>query len=176
MVIKMKKEDKPETGKVIPETIGRDYSKYLQVIIRFAVKTIIVLLLLMLIYAVAEFSVLVLRGLINYNSALSFSTGPVDKEKLFFTQVQGLVSAALLLTILIEFIQSLKGYLKSENNNYVTIITEIALIAIVRHILTLNLEHIEPGVLFGLSALIFVLGLFFIVMSRKINFLNNERK
>jgi uncharacterized membrane protein (DUF373 family) len=50
----------------------------------------------------------------------------------------------------------------------VALITEIALIAIVRHILTIDLEHIEAGVLFGLSALIFVLGLFFILINRKI--------
>lgn len=162
------KEKQPEE-KVIPKTVGRDYNKYLQSIINLTVKVILVMLLLILVYSVAEFTILVIKGLIRYNDAFTLSaiTQPADRGNLFLTQVQGLISAALLLTILIEFIQSLNGYLKSETNNYVAVITEIALIAIVRHILTLNIEHVQPGVLFGLSALIFVLGLFFIVINQK---------
>jgi len=165
----MENETKIKPAEANPETSGHNYNKYLQTIIHLTVKIIIVLLLLMLIYSVAEFSFLVIKGLINYNSAFTFSTVPVDRNNLFFTQVQGLISAALLLTILIEFIQSLHGYLKSESTNYVALITEIALIAIVRHILTLDLEHIEPKILYGLSALIFVLGLFFIFMNLRTN-------
>lgn len=173
----MENETKVKPAEAKPKATGQNYNKYLQTIIHLTVKIIIVLLLLMLIYSVAEFSFLVIKGLINYNSAFTFSTVPVDRNNLFFTQVQGLISAALLLTILIEFIQSLQGYLKSENTNYVSLITEIALIAIVRHILTLDLEHIEPGILFGLSALIFVLGMFFMLMNRKhINFFNRKQR
>ena len=48
------------------------------------------------------------------------------------------------------------------------VIVEIALIASVRHMLTIDLEHIQPGILYGLSALILVLGLFFLVINRKL--------
>ena len=160
IIIKEEAKEDPKSDKI-------DHFKYLKYIIKLTVKVIIVLLTLMLIYTVAEFSFLVAKGFIRYNSGFNLSSMPFDRERLFFTQVQGLISAALLLTILIEFIQSLIGYIKTESNNYVALITEIALIAIVRHILTIDLEHINAGVLFGLSSLIFVLGLFYILVDRK---------
>ena len=146
---------------------GSNYS-YIHSIIKVTVKILIFLLLLVLLYSVAEFTFIVVKGFIRFNGAFNFSTEPFDRERLFFTQVQGLISAVLLLTILIELIQSLIGYLKSDATNYVGVIVEIALIASVRHILTIDLEHIHSGILIGLSALILVLGLFFLVINRKL--------
>ena len=141
---------------------------YIHSIIKITVKILIFLLLLVLLYSVAEFTFIVVKGFIRFNGAFNFSTEPFDRERLFFTQVQGLISAVLLLTILIELIQSLIGYLKSDATNYVGVIVEIALIASVRHMLTIDLEHIQPGILYGLSALILVLGLFFLAINRKL--------
>ena len=146
---------------------GSNYS-YIHSIIKITVKILIFLLLLVLLYSVAEFIFIVVKGFIRFNGAFNFTTEPFDRERLFFTQVQGLISAVLLLTILIELIQSLIGYLKSDATNYVGVIVEIALIASVRHILTIDLEHIHSGILIGLSALILVLGLFFLVINRKL--------
>jgi len=87
---------------------------------------------------------------------------------LFLSQVQGLISAILLLTIIIELIHSLTEYIKAGTTNYVVIISEIALIAIVRHILALDIEHIDPQSLIGLSALILVLGLFYLISTKTI--------
>jgi uncharacterized membrane protein (DUF373 family) len=61
-------------------------------------------------------------------------------------------------------------YLKVGSANYVTVITEIALIAIVRHLLSIDFEHVHADMLLGLSALIFVLGLFYLVTSKRIVF------
>ena len=146
---------------------GSNYS-WIHYIIKATVKMLIFLLLLVLLYSVAEFIFIVVKGFIRYNGAFNFTTEPFDRERLFFTQVQGLISAVLLLTIVIELIQSLIGYLKSDTTNYVGVIVEIALIASVRHILTIDLEHIQSGILYGLSALILVLGLFFLVINRKL--------
>ena len=126
---------------------GSNYS-YIHSIIKVTVKILIFLLLLVLLYSVAEFTFIVVKGFIRFNGAFNFSTEPFDRERLFFTQVQGLISAVLLLTILIELIQSLIGYLKSDATNYVGVIVEIALIASVRHMLTIDLEHTQSGILF----------------------------
>jgi uncharacterized membrane protein (DUF373 family) len=146
---------------------GSNYS-YIHSIIKVTVKVLIFLLLLVLLYSVAEFTFIVFKGFIRLHGAFNFSIEPFDRDRLFFTQVQGLISAVLLLTILIELIQSLIGYLKSDTTNYVGVIVEIALIASVRHILTIDLEHIQSGLMIGLSALILVLGLFFLTMNRKL--------
>ncbi len=162
-----------ETNKKEPETEviksdGGSIYSYIHSIIKVTVKILIFLLLLVLLYSVAEFVFIVIKGFIRFNGAFNFTAEPFDREKLFFTQVQGLISAVLLLTIVIELIQSLIGYLKSETTNYVGVIIEIALIASVRHILTVDLEHIHSGILYGLSALILVLGLFFLIINRKL--------
>ena len=154
-------------GEVLKSDGGSNYS-YIHSIIKVTVKILIFLLLLVLLYSVAEFVFIVIKGFIRFNGAFNFTAEPFDREKLFFTQVQGLISAVLLLTIVIELIQSLIGYLKSETTNYVGVIIEIALIASVRHILTIDLEHIHSGILYGLSALILVLGLFFLIINRKL--------
>ena len=162
-----------ETNKKEPETEaiksdGGSIYSYIHSIIKITVKILIFLLLLVLLYSVAEFVFIVIKGFIRFNGAFNLTGEPFDRERLFFTQVQGLISAVLLLTIVIELIQSLIGYLKSETTNYVGVIIEIALIASVRHILTIDLEHIESGILYGLSALILVLGLFFLIINRKL--------
>lgn len=142
------------------------------------IQVLIVLITLILIYSTIEFIFLLGRAAFTHHAAFSFSQEPIERSKLFFSQVQGLIAAVLLLTILIELISSLIEYLKVGSANYVTVITEIALIAIVRHLLSIDFEHVHADVLFGLSALIFVLGLFYLVTSKRILFkgLNANQK
>jgi uncharacterized membrane protein (DUF373 family) len=137
---------------------------------RLAIQILIVLITCMLIYTLAEFIFLAGRAALTQHAAFNFSPDPIDRSKLFFSQVQGLIAAVLLLTILIELIYSLVEYLKVGSANYVTVITEIALIAIVRHLLSIDFEHVHADVLLGLSALIFVLGLFYLLTSKRIVF------
>jgi hypothetical protein len=66
------------------------------------------------------FIFLVGRAALTNHAAFSFSPEPLDRSKLFFAQVQGLIAAVLLLTILIELIASLIEYLKVGSANYVT--------------------------------------------------------
>lgn len=141
---------------------------------RIIIKVIIILLAMILLYSLIEFIFIIGRSMFVSTEAFKLSSDPYNRDKLFISQIQGLISAVLLLTILIELINSLVEYLKIGNSNYVMIIVEIALIAIARHILAIDLEHIQPGILLGLSSLIFVLGLFFIIIKWKIKLLSNE--
>jgi uncharacterized membrane protein (DUF373 family) len=134
------------------------------------IQVLIVLLTFILIYSSVEFIFLLGRAALTHLAAFNFSPEPVDRSKLFLSQVQGLIAAVLLLTILIELIASLIEYLKVGSANYVTVITEIALIAIVRHLLAIDFEHVQADVLFSLSALIFVLGLFYLVTAKRLLF------
>ncbi|MBL7844264.1 MAG: phosphate-starvation-inducible PsiE family protein [Cyclobacteriaceae bacterium] len=130
------------------------------------IQVLIVLITFMLLYSLVEFIFLLGRSALTHHAAFNFSPGPIERSKVFFGQVQGLIAAILLLTILIELISSLVEYLKVGSANYVTVITEIALIAIVRHLLAIDFEHASAGVLLGLSALIFVLGLFYLLTKK----------
>jgi uncharacterized membrane protein (DUF373 family) len=149
--------------------------KVIPVFTHTIIRILIFALCLILAYSVFEFLLLVLRGFINYRGAFVLTGGAIDKSTLFLTQVQGFVSAILLLTILIELIFSLLEYLKLGGINYVPVITEIAVIAVVRHILAIDMEHVEGGVLLGISSLILVLGIFYLITNRRISlFLNKD--
>jgi uncharacterized membrane protein (DUF373 family) len=127
-----------------------------------------VLLSLILIYSLFEFALIVFRAALNHHDAFNFGTEPLIREELFLSHVKGLISAILLLAIIIECIHSLVEHSKEGSANYVFIITEIALIAVVRHILALDIEHINPHSLLGLSTFIFMLGLFYLNSSNRI--------
>lgn len=149
--------------------------KYIPIFTKFIVKALIALLSIILVFSLLEFVILVVRAAINNHAAFDFGTQPLIRENLFLSQVQGLISAILLLTIIIELIHSLAEYIKAGSTNYVMIISEIALIALVRHILALDIEHISPLSLLGLSALILVLGLFYLISTKKI-FVKNDNE
>jgi len=142
--------------------------KYIPIFTRFIVLALIVLLSIILAFSLIEFVVLLIRAAINQQAAFDFASETLNRDNLFLSQVQGLISAILLLTIIIELIHSLTEYIKAGTTNYVVIISEIALIAIVRHILALDIEHIDPQSLIGLSALILVLGLFYLISTKTI--------
>ena len=98
---------------------------------------------------------------------LNFLNPTINQENLFIASVQGFVSAVLLITILIEIIQSLREYQEKSKINYVKVILEIAIIAIIRHVLIIDFEHASTSILIGLSSLIFVLGLFYLILNNK---------
>jgi uncharacterized membrane protein (DUF373 family) len=150
---------------------GLQLHNIIQKIIRSVVKIVVILLTIILLYSVLEFIFLVFKALFVFNEAFDLSAEPYNRERLFITHVQGFISAVLLLTILVEFLHSLTQYLRAGTTDYIEIITEIALIAIVRHLLVLDIEHVNSGVLIGLSALIFVIGLFYLIIARKLRFL-----
>lgn len=148
-------------------------------ITRMMIQALVALIIFMSLYLLAELIFLVGRTAFTHYAVFNFSPEPIDRNKLFFSQVQGLVSAILLITILVELTHSLLEYLKMGSANYVSVIIEIALIAMVRHLLALDFEHVQPAVLFGIAALIFVLGFFNLVFSGRISsnkLLNGEKR
>lgn len=123
---------------------------------------------IILIYSSIEFIVILLRSVINNTAVFDFQSSIIDRDHLFLLHVQKLISAILLITMIIELINSLTEYLKLGSTNYVSVITEIALIAIIRHLLTLDIEHINAGTLLGLSSLILTLGIFYLVSKNQL--------
>ncbi|GAA4812917.1 phosphate-starvation-inducible PsiE family protein [Litoribaculum gwangyangense] len=120
---------------------------------------IIVVLFVILVYSSAELILLVVRTMLNKTSIFDFSTNAVDVKNLFVQHVQGFIAGILLLTIILELIQSFFVFLKSEEHSkYLIIIYEIAMIAIVRHLFAMDFEHTDGMKLLGISVLVLVLG------------------
>lgn len=120
---------------------------------------IIGLLFLVLIYSTVELVVLVGRTIANRTAIFDFSQPAVDLNNLFIQHVQGFIAGVLLLTIILELIQSFFVFIKSEQHSkYLIILYEIAMIAIVRHLFAMDFEHIDGSKLLGISALVLVLG------------------
>lgn len=135
---------------------------------RIIIRVMIFALSIILIYSSIEFIVILLRSVINNSAVFDFQSSIIDRDHLFLSHVQELISAILLITIIIELINSLTEYLKLGSANYVSVITEIALIAIIRHLLALDIEHINAGTLLGLSSLILTLGIFYLVSKNQL--------
>jgi uncharacterized membrane protein (DUF373 family) len=144
-------------------------------IIRYVIKTMIVLLTVIMIYSMLEIVAIVLRTILVRNEILNFFNPTINQENLFIGSVQGFISAVLLITILIEVIVSLHEYQDKNTTNYIKVILEIAIIAVIRHILVIDYKHASSDSLIGFSFLILVLGLFYLVMNDKIK-LNKKEK
>ena len=136
-------------------------------VIKFTINILIILLTVIMIYSLVEIVAIVLRTIIVRNEILNFLNPTINQENLFIASVQGFVSAVLLITILIEIIQSLREYQEKSKINYIKVILEIAIIAIIRHVLIIDFEHASTSILIGLSSLIFVLGLFYLILNNK---------
>jgi len=136
-------------------------------VIKIIINILIILLTVIMIYSLVEIVAIVLRTIIVRNEILNFLNPTINQENLFIASVQGFVSAVLLITILIEIIQSLREYQEKSKINYIKVILEIAIIAIIRHVLIIDFEHANTSILIGLSSLIFVLGLFYLILNNK---------
>jgi uncharacterized membrane protein (DUF373 family) len=136
-------------------------------VIKITINILIILLTVIMIYSLVEIVAIVLRTIIVRNEILNFPNPTINRENLFISSVQGFVSAVLLITILIEIIQSLRKYQEKNKINYIQVILEIAIIAIIRHVLIIDYEHASTSLLIGLSSLVFVLGLFYLILNNK---------
>lgn len=137
-------------------------------IIKVTVNTLIILLTVIMIYSMLEIVLITLRTIFVKNEIINFLNPTIDRNNLFFTSVQGFIAATLLITIIIEVIESLRDYQKKNKINYVKVILEIAIIAVIRHVLIIDFEHANAGILIGVSSLILVLGLFYLILNKNI--------
>jgi uncharacterized membrane protein (DUF373 family) len=115
-----------------------------------------------------EIVLITLRTIFVKNEIINFLNPTIDRNNLFITSVQGFIAATLLITIIIEVIESLRDYQKKNKINYVKVILEIAIIAVIRHVLIIDFEHANAGILIGVSSLILVLGLFYLILNKNI--------
>lgn len=143
-------------------------------IIKITLNTLIFLLTLIMIYSMLEIVLITIRTIFIKNEIINFLNPTIDRNNLFIASVQGFIAAALLITILIEVIESLREYKLKNKINYTKVILEIAIIAVIRHVLILDYEHANTGTLIGISSLIFVLGLFYLILTNKIKLNKNE--
>lgn len=143
-------------------------------IIKITLNTLILLLTLIMIYSMLEIVLITIRTIFIKNEIINFLNPTIDRNNLFIASVQGFIAAALLITILIEVIESLREYKLKNKINYTKVILEIAIIAVIRHVLILDYEHANTGTLIGISSLIFVLGLFYLILTNKIKLNKNE--
>jgi uncharacterized membrane protein (DUF373 family) len=120
-----------------------------------------------MIYLMVEIVAIVLRTIIVRNEITNFLNPTINRENLFISSVQGFASGVLLITILIEIIQSLRKYQEKNKINYIQVILEIAIIAIIRHVQVLDFEYASTSLLIGLSSLVFVLGLFYLILNNR---------
>lgn len=137
-------------------------------IIKITVNTLIILLTVVMIYSMLEIVLITLRTIFVKNEIINFLNPTIDRNNLFITSVQGFIAATLLITIIIEVIESLREYQKKNKINYVKVILEIAIIAVIRHVLIIDFEHANVGILIGVSSLILVLGLFYLILNKNI--------
>jgi uncharacterized membrane protein (DUF373 family) len=147
------------------EQIGQNMEK----IISITINTLIILLTVIMAYSMLEIVLITIRTIFVKSEILNFLNPTIDRNNLFVSSVQGFVAAALLITILIEVIESLREYKLKNKINYTKVIVEIAIIAVIRHVLILDYEHTSTGTLVGISSLIFVLGSFYLILTNKIS-------
>jgi uncharacterized membrane protein (DUF373 family) len=138
-------------------------------IISITINTLIILLTVIMAYSMLEIVLITIRTIFIKSEILNFLNPTIDRNNLFVSSVQGFVAAALLITILIEVIESLREYKLKNKINYTKVIVEIAIIAVIRHVLILDYEHTSTGTLVGISSLIFVLGSFYLILTNKIS-------
>lgn len=127
---------------------------------------LVIFLIVILGVSLIELGAIIVKAILGSKEILIFRDSPVVKEGLFLSKVQGLISAVLLITILVELISSLVEYVKKGSSNYIKIIVEIALIALLRHLLGMDVEHVETGTLLGISSLLLVLGGIFYILNK----------
>lgn len=137
-------------------------------IIKIILNTLIILLTVIMIYSTLEIVLITLRAIFVKNEIINLLHLTIDRDKLFITSVQGFIAGALLITIIIEVIESLREYQKKNKISYVKVILEIAIIAVIRHVLIIDFEHANAGTLIGVSSLILVLGLFYLILNKNI--------
>jgi uncharacterized membrane protein (DUF373 family) len=130
------------------------------------IRILIFFLIIILIVSLLELGGIIVKAILSSDEIFIFRDSPLVKEGLFLSKVQGLISAVLLITILIELIGSLVEYIKEGSANYIKIIVEIALIALLRHLLGIDVEHVATGTLVGISSLLLVLGGFYYLLKK----------
>ena len=79
-------------------------------IIKITINTLIVMLVAVMLFSIVEILLLLVRTIVVKNEFTNFLNPTINRDNLFITSVQGFIAAALLITIIIEVIESLREY------------------------------------------------------------------
>ena len=121
---------------------------------RFVIYVLIVLMILIIVLALASFIIILVAGC----SRQPVRTLNIDQILEFFGYV-------LLILIGVELLDTIRAYLQ-EHIVHVEIVLEVALIAVARKIIILELKEVAPGTLFGIAALVAALAVAFYLEKR----------
>ncbi len=121
---------------------------------RFVVYTLIVLMMLIILLSLAGFIIILVQD-VSRQPVTIFN---IDQILEFFGYV-------LLVLIGVELLDTIRAYLQ-EHVVHVEVVLEVALIAVARKIIILELKAVSPETLFGIAALVAALALAFFLEKR----------
>lgn len=127
---------------------------------RLVVITLIILMVAVILLAVMELVVLL------FSQALNSQTPPL----LGIDNLLDIFGFFLLILIGVELVETLKAYLQ-EHVVHVEIVLEVALIAIARKVIILDLKETKSDALFAVAALVVALAIAYFLQKRGQNFL-----
>jgi len=131
-------------------------------IIKQTINFIAILLLLILIYSSLEFVYILFVSIVKH--PLNIDPNNFNKNSLFLGIVLQLISAILLILIIVEILELVIHYKIVGKQRYLTLVIEIAIISLVRHLIALDVEHIDFYNSLGISILLSVLGAFYLIL------------
>lgn len=123
--------------------------KFVEKVERVIITTLLISLLLVVIYMTIVFLGLLFSGILS-GIENSFSDNHILKH------VHRIFGGFLTVLIGIELLHTIKVYLKNDVIP-VQVVLLVALIGVSRHVIDLDVEHLEPGALYSASALIIAL-------------------
>jgi len=118
---------------------------------RVIIITLLFSLLIVIVYTAIVFLFLLFNGIVS-------SIGSSFSENNILIHLHKIFGGFLSVLIGIELLHTIKMYLK-EDVVHVEIVLLVALIGVSRHIIDLDVEHIKPITIFGISSLIIALSL-----------------
>jgi uncharacterized membrane protein (DUF373 family) len=139
-----------------------NFEKASQTGVKWVLRIIMGFLFLILLYSIVEYAIILFTVIRNH--PIEFTAGPIDESGTFLGIVLPLISGIMLLVIILEMIESVREYVTYDRSSYLLIITEIGLIALIRHFITLDFHHIAAAEMVSIGILTFVLAAFYIAL------------
>lgn len=128
-------------------------SKILNLVER--IERVIIVILLFSLLIVVIYTAIVFLGLL-FSGILSSIENSFTRNNNILVHLHSVFGGFLSVLIGIELLHTIKMYLK-EDVVHVEIVLLVALIGVSRHVIDLDVTHLEPMTLFGISSIIIVL-------------------
>lgn len=147
----------------VREAVLRSYV----VVERVIILALLVLLMLVVFSATAQFAIEILRR--TWHLLLGTRLGPESALEFLhkFAMFRQVFGAFLLILIGVELMRTVVTYLES-HKLHVEVVFTVAMIAIARHAIDVDIEHVEPIALIGMGVLILALTLGYYLYRRAV--------